>query len=135
MTLKAPKFTDISIRNMKPGPTRRELPDPGARGLYLVVQPSGAKSFAVRYRFKGKPRKLTLGELPLAAARKAAADALFEVNQGHDPGQTKQTAKAKAEDAAADTVQAICREFLKREGARLRSARDRERIFERLVYP
>jgi integrase len=135
MTLKAPKFTDISIRNMKPGPTRREVPDPGARGLYLVVQPSGAKSFAVRYRFKGKPRKLTLGELPLAAARKAAADALFEVNQGHDPGQTKQTAKAKAEDAAADSVQAICREFLKREGGRLRSARDRERIFERLVYP
>jgi integrase len=76
-----------------------------------------------------------LGWLSLAAARAAAANALLDLEQGRDPGKAKQAAKAKAEDAAADTVQAICREFLKREGARLRSARDRERIFERLVYP
>jgi hypothetical protein len=99
------------------------------------LQPSGAKSWAVRFRFEGRPRKLTLGWLSLAAARAAAANALLDLEQGRDPGKAKQAAKAKAEDAAADTVQAICREFLKREGARLRSARDRERIFERLVYP
>ena len=54
------KLTDIAIRNLKPGPARREIPDPGARGLYVIVQPSGVKSFAVRYRYAGKPRKLTL---------------------------------------------------------------------------
>ena len=53
-------LTDIAIRNLKGGPIRREIPDPGARGLYVVVQPSGLKSFAVRYRFAGQPRKLTL---------------------------------------------------------------------------
>ena len=33
-------------------------------GLYLVVQTSGAKSWAVRYRYNGKPRKHTLGPYP-----------------------------------------------------------------------
>jgi hypothetical protein len=41
-------FTDIAIRNLKAGDTRREIPDPGARGLYVIVQVSGKKSFAVR---------------------------------------------------------------------------------------
>jgi hypothetical protein len=53
-------FTDIAIRNLKAGDTRREIPDPGCSGLYVIVQPSGKKSFAVRYRANGTPRKLTL---------------------------------------------------------------------------
>jgi integrase len=128
-------LTDVSIRNLKPGPIRREIPDPGARGLYVVVQPSGAKSFAVRYRFKGKPRKLTLNGMTLAAARQAAATALLEVNQGRDPGEAKKTAEEKAAAAAADTVQAICEEFIRREGGRLRTVDERQRILARLVYP
>ena len=43
---------------------RQEIPDGLLVGLYLVVQPSGAKSFAVRYRHAGQPRKLTLGAFP-----------------------------------------------------------------------
>jgi hypothetical protein len=78
-------LTDISIRNMKPADVRQEIPDPGARGLYVVIQPSGLKSFAVRYRYAGMPRKLTLqAGITLAAARKATADALYEVEQGRD---------------------------------------------------
>lgn len=46
----------------KPDPAkRREVPDAALPGLYLVVQPAGGKSWAVRYRAAGKPRKLTLG--------------------------------------------------------------------------
>jgi hypothetical protein len=68
-------LTDISIRNLKAGDTRREIPDPGARGLYVIVQVSGKKSFAVRYRHNGTPRKLTLQSgVSLAAARKLAAE-------------------------------------------------------------
>lgn len=43
------------------GVTRQEIPDAALPGLYLVVQPSGAKSWALRYRQNGKPAKLTLG--------------------------------------------------------------------------
>jgi hypothetical protein len=53
-------FTDIAIRNLKAGDVRREIPDPGCAGLYLVLQPSGSRSWAVRYRHAGTPRKLTL---------------------------------------------------------------------------
>jgi integrase len=132
-------LTPISIENMKAGATRREIPDGKSRGLYLVVQPSGRKSFALRYRrpTDGKPAKLTIGNgsMTLATARRAAAEAFYEVEQGRDPAAAKGIAKAKAAAAAADTLQAICEEYLKREGKRLRTADWREKVLSRLVYP
>jgi integrase len=129
-------LTAIAVQNLKPGPTRREIPDPGARGLYVLLQPSGKTSYAVRYRFAGKTRKLTLkAGISLAAARKAAADALYEVEQGRDPSTVKKDAKSKAAAAAADTVESICTEYLAREGKRLRTAGARKATLKRLVYP
>ncbi|MGA7001873.1 MAG: Arm DNA-binding domain-containing protein [Pseudolabrys sp.] len=43
-------FTDIAIKNLKAGDVRREIPDSGCAGLYLVLHPSGARAWAVRYR-------------------------------------------------------------------------------------
>src|SRR3546814_10192043 len=57
----AKNLTTKDVENVKPGTARKEIPDALLPGLYLVVQPSGAKSWAVRYRHGGKPRKLTLG--------------------------------------------------------------------------
>ena len=118
----AKRLTDIAIRNLKSSATRYEMPDGAARGLYVVCQPSGRKGFAVRYRYNGKPRKLTLpSAITLAAARKLAAAAMHEVEQGRDPGVAKQEAAEKAALAAADTLQAICEEYSRREGAKLRT--------------
>jgi Arm domain-containing DNA-binding protein len=94
-------LTPISVRNRKPGASRQEVPDPGCKGLYLVVQPTGVKSWAIRYRFAGKPQKLTLGPvylgddepeepaidqaLTLAGARKLAGEAALNVAKGVDP--------------------------------------------------
>ena len=67
---------------------RQEIPDGTVSGLYLVVQSSGAKSWAVRYRHEGKPAKLTLGPWPrlgLAEARQAARETLGIVSVGADP--------------------------------------------------
>jgi hypothetical protein len=63
-------LTDIAIRNLRAEPKRREIPDPGARGLYVVIQPSGVRSFAVRYCYAGKSRKLTL-QAGITLARRA----------------------------------------------------------------
>jgi hypothetical protein len=88
------------VANAKPGistmgePTRREISD-GASGLWLVVQKSGHKSWAVRYRFKRRTRKLTLKSVTLADARVQAAQALREVAEGRDPG-TKRARKKLA---------------------------------------
>ena len=43
---------------------RREIPDDYMRGLYLIVQPTGAKSWAVRYRHGGKSAKHRIGPYP-----------------------------------------------------------------------
>jgi len=130
------RFTDIAIRNLKPKDRAYEVSDPGARGLRIVVFPSGKKSFIVRYRRPdGKSAKLTLGQIPLTTARKVAGDANYEVQQGRDPGTAKQAAKATAAAAAADTVQAVCTEYLKRAGIKLRTHKQRERLLTRLVYP
>jgi integrase len=58
----ASKLTDAAIRNLKPAPTRREISDAFAKGLYVIIQPSGARSFAMRFRgADNKSVKLTLG--------------------------------------------------------------------------
>ena len=115
---------------------RYEVPDGAQRGLYLVVQPSGRKSFCVRYRHHGKPRKLTLkAGLSLADARRLASEAMYAVEKGNDPRETKKAAKEKAAAAAVNTVQFVCENFIKREGGKLRTLDQRTRLLKRLVYP
>jgi integrase len=129
------RLTAKAVENIKPREKRVEIPD-GGSGLYLVVQPSGRKSWAVRYRFEGKPKKLTLGgTLTLAAARQAASEALHGLDQGNDPVAAGKAAKIKAAATAADTVTAVCEEYLHREGKKLRTVNQRVAILSRLVYP
>jgi integrase len=137
------RLTAKTVENAKPRAARVEVPDSGCRGLYLIVQPSGRKAWAVRYRFQGKPRKLTLnGVGSLAAARKAATDALHELELGNDPASLKFDAKAAEEKAAAlragDTVDNLASQFIERyakKQTRENSWRMTQRIFDRIVLP
>jgi integrase len=128
-------LTAVAVDKLRARPSRYEVPDGGQRGLLVVVFPSGKKSFIVRYRFGVRKRKLTLGGMSLAAARKAAAAALYEVHEGRDPAVAKKVAQTKAATTQAETVQWCCEQYLKREGYKLRTAHERVRAFERLVYP
>ena len=102
---------------------RQEIPDGLLPGLYLIVQPSGARSFAVRYRRAGSPQA-DLGDVPgltLEAARDLGAKALRAAAEGRDPAAEKQTAKvdaAKAEVEATrrkrDLFENVAREFIER---------------------
>jgi hypothetical protein len=64
-------FTDAAVKKLKPGSTRSEIPDAGARGLHLVIQPdSGKKSWAMRFRRPdGKNAKLTLGPVDVTGRK------------------------------------------------------------------
>lgn len=67
---KAKPLTDFAVKNYKPGKQRREIPDGGCLGLRLVVQPSGHKSWAMRFRKpNGAPYKLTLGPVDLSGRK------------------------------------------------------------------
>lgn len=130
------RLTDLKVRNIKPGHARREIPDGGQRGLYLVVQPSGRKSFCVRYRINGSPKKLTLKSgVSLADARRLASDAMYTIEKGADPREAKKEEKAKTAAAAVNTLQYVCERYFKREHGKLRSAADREAALRRLVFP
>lgn len=70
-----------------------------------------------------------------AAARKATADALFEVEQGRDPSLAKRQAKQVRRAAAANTFRAVAEDYFRLEGSQLRTGDARRNDLERLVYP
>jgi integrase len=105
-------LTDRVVQQAKAGKTRIEIADAVLPGLYLIVQPSGLKSWAVRYRVGRASRKLTLsGRYPvlsLAKARELARGALEQIAAGEDPAAKKQ-AGVSADDTLAAHI-AVYRE-------------------------
>jgi integrase len=112
--MKHGRLTAFKVDSVKPNKTKRiEIPDAGKPGLYLVVQPNGRKSWAVRYRspIDRKPRKFTLDGFPsLAAAHKLAQGALDKVAEGRDPAVEKQVVKRAP--ASTSGIDAAFRLFL-----------------------
>lgn len=109
-------LTAKAVEAAKPGTSRKEIPDGALQGLYLIVQPSGVKSWAVRYRHATKPRKMTLGGYPaisLADARKEAQKALRMVSEGRDPA-TEKADDDEGRPAYMDLVPAVLDEFVSR---------------------
>jgi integrase len=134
------------VENLAPDPARRmEVPDAAMPGLYLIVQPTGAKSWALRYRHGGKPRKMTLGPFPafgLSVARDEAAKALRLLETGTDPADARkaeQEAKAEAErqDEADERnkLENVVADFIKRHASRNRRGDDVAAILRREVLP
>jgi integrase len=111
----AKTLTATAIERLQPGETRREVPDALLPGLYLVVQPSGVRSWAVRYRLHGKSHKFTIGPYPafdLVAAREAAREALQLVARGTDPGKARDDRRRA--DAAEDTFEKVARQWIEK---------------------
>lgn len=130
-------LTTKAVEAAKPDPARRyEVPDPALTGLYLVVQSSGVKSWALRYRFSGKPAKLTLGRWPVmgvAEARAAAAEALQKIEHGADPAAEKKAAKAEqleAQQSDRDKVRTLVEQFDRRHLSGLRTRRQVRQAFD-----
>ena len=111
----AKELTTIALEKIKPGPTRREVPDGRIRGLYFIVQPSGELSWAFRYRFGAKPRKFTIGAYPsvsLKTARERAGEARDKVAEGNDPGAEKKASRIAAMVPANDLVESVVKQFI-----------------------
>jgi len=125
---------------MKPGATRREIPDGYIAGLFFILQPSGRASWAVRYRVGRRTRKLTLGAYPgidLKSARELARTALVKVAGGEDPAADKKVARAAARlPADRGLVEKVVASFVERyakANTRERSWRETQRILEKEV--
>lgn len=105
-----------------------EVPAGPPGGLYLTVHPSGKKSWALRYRYRGRPRRLTLKRgLTLAEARGEAVAKLKQLEEGHDPA-----ARPEPEpESPPNSFEDVAGEFLKRKVEGTRTAREVRRIVER----
>jgi integrase len=118
----ATRLTALKVENARSNPSKRiEIADAGKPGLYLVIQTSGRKSWAVRYRRRADraTRKFTIDGFPsLAVARKLAQEALDKAAEGHDPATDKIVEKRQAQARAAQNdpadLEVSVREFLRR---------------------
>ena len=130
-------LTAKAVEALKADPEKRiEVPDPALSGLYLVVQPSGSKSWALRYRFGGKPAKLTLGRWPVmgvADARAAATEALDTLDHGRNPAGEKKAREEAAAQTNRDTVAAVIELFLRRHASHNRRGEDVAAMFKREI--
>ena len=130
------KMTAVTVEKIKPGDSRIEKPDTLVKGLVLVVQTTGSKSWQLRYRAGGVRRRMALGSYPdvsLADARKAATDALVVVSAGGDPVGEKRAEKVVAELSERDQVKNLVEQFAKRHLSTLRSGATVKRELERHV--
>jgi integrase len=103
------QLTQAVVDRMRAPAERTEISDHLLPALRLIVQPSGARSWAVRTRVHGKPCKLTVGNaqvIGITEAREKARELLREVAAGKDPRQAKR-------EKAADTLGAVADQYLR----------------------
>jgi integrase len=140
----AKALTTKTIENLKPGTVRREIPDGEVSGLYLQIFPSGKMSWAFRYRFDGRSRKLTIGLSPEITlnARNIALKAHVRVAGGEDPQATKTAVRqavrqAERAHAPKDLIETIAGQFMARHVKGLAPSTRREvaRTIDKDVLP
>jgi integrase len=140
----ATKLTEAAVRKFKGQGRRRWIRDAHSQSLYLVIQPSGSKSWAMRFRGRnGDPVKLVLGRadvagselkgdpavgqlLTLVAARQVASEIQRQRALGVDVASEHRARKRRqhaALDAAAEgTYGVLVRRFIDEHDRRSRRA-------------
>lgn len=97
----ARKLSDAQVRNAKPEAKPYKLTDGG--GLFLLVQPNGAKLWRYKFAVNGKEGLLAVGgypDLSLSAARAAHREARTLVAAGQNPVKVRQEDRRLAEQEA-----------------------------------
>jgi len=108
------------------GEVQTDYFDAQVSGLALRVS-ERRKSWTLHYSLGTKRKRLTFGTYPslsLAAARTRADEIKTDIAAGIAP-----------RSISADTLQAICDEYLRREGDKLRTVKWRRGVLDRHVYP
>lgn len=135
---KLEKLSALEVKNAKARVTPYKLADGG--GLHLLVGADGSRRWRYNYRFAGKHKTLALGVYPettLADARMAHRSARDLLKQGADPSHTRAVEKAMGFVLAAETFEAVGREWFERHMENMsESYHDRtKRILEKDLYP
>jgi hypothetical protein len=109
------KLTALACRNAKPTDKAYKLAD-GA-GMFLLVQPNGARYWRLKYRYAGKEKLLALGVFPetsLAEARQKRDAARKLLDAGEDPTNAKRERKRQIIEKSEQTFERVAREWHKK---------------------
>ena len=115
MNLNVPK-----ILALKANDRMYAVSDGSRENLWMVVFPSGKRSWQYRYRFGGKQKVYTIGPFPAVSLNDARAGlrgadwAAIELKAGRDPMRSKAVEKANIKKATAETFGAIRGEWVTR---------------------
>lgn len=129
-------LSDTHCRNAKPKEKLYRLND--YKGLYLEVKPNGVKAWRFRFALNGKSSMFALGDYPivsLADARKRCEEARGLIKLGLNPAQQRQLDKIRREQDAANTFEAVAREWLQLRDWEEITKKKRLDMLERVVFP
>lgn len=138
-----PGLSDAACRAAEPRAKPWKLYDAG--GLYLLIQPSGARLWRLKYRFAGKERLLAIGayrsarggriEVTLAEARQRRDEARRLLRDGLDPMEHKRGRIAEAVRRAESSFERVALEWISKNEARWSAAHaDKVRSFLAELY-
>jgi integrase len=127
-----PELTETRIRAAKPKEKPYKLRD--GRGLYLLVQPTGARLWRLRFRQPGRESMVSLGaypDVPLKLARDRRDETRKAIASGVDPA-----AQRRAERAGhKNTFEAIAVEWLAKRKMSVKTREKAEWTFNDLLFP
>jgi len=98
-------LTDLKIRKAAPKEKVYRLFD--GNGLHLEISPTGSKLWRLKFTYRGRERRMSLGRYPdvsLREAREAADEARRAVRKGIDPIEEKRRSKRPPEEASQEPV-------------------------------
>ena len=128
-------LTDHIIKNTKHDPSRRVALTDG-HGLQLRISMKNDRSWSFQYRFKGRMKKLTLGNWPSISctkARRLANDARYSIARGIDPQEEKQ--KATIKKPKFEEIWAMFDELYIAKSVKEKTAKDYRQIAAKTILP
>lgn len=131
-------LTETHIRNAKSKAKPYKLPREG--GLFILVNPTGAKWWRFSYRFGGREQQLSLGiypAVPLSLARQRRDEARRQIAAGINPAELRQEARTAATAAIEGPFEAVVARWKADEHAMCSEEykRNVSRMLERDVLP
>lgn len=112
-------LSDVAVKAAKPREKPYKLSD--EKGLYLLVSSGGGKWWRLKFRVGGKEQLLSLGTYPevgLKDARDRRDDARRLLAAGINPAVHRAQGKRASADRAANSFEAVAREWLTKQGSR-----------------
>lgn len=106
------KLTAIECKNARPKDKPYKLAD--GSGMFLLVQPNGARYWRLKYRYANKEKLLALGVFPevsLSEARQKRDAARKVLDIGDDPSNVKREKKRQTIEKSEQTFERVAREW------------------------